>query len=84
MLSFEYNGQSTKTILDTPLMVVQFDVTNDITGFSREIVKGEKTMLRQETNHYGAMYSDESTYEFYLVKENMGSQIQSREKSISG
>ena len=42
MLSFEYNGQSTKTILDTPLMVVQFDVTNDITGFSREIVKGEK------------------------------------------
>ena len=44
MLSFEYNGQSTKTILDTPLMVVQFDVTNDITGFSREFVKGEKTM----------------------------------------
>lgn len=70
MLSFEYNGQSTKTILDTPLMIVQFDATNDITGFSREIVKGEKTMLRQETNHYGAMYSDDSTYEFYLVKEN--------------
>ena len=56
MLSFEYNGQSTKTILDTPLMVVQFDVTNDITGFSREIVKGEKTMLRQEPNDYGAMF----------------------------
>lgn len=70
MLSFEYNGQSTTTILDTPLMIVQFDVTNDITGFSREIIKGEKTMLRQETNHYGAIYSDDSTYEFYLVKEN--------------
>lgn len=70
MLSFEYNGKSTKTILDTPLMIVQFDTANDITGFSREIVKGEKTMLRQEANHYGAMYSDDSTYEFYLVKEN--------------
>ena len=83
MLSFEYNGQSTKTILDTPLMVVQFDVTNDITGFSREIVKGEKTMLRQETNHYGAMYSDESTYEFYLVKENGHGFTNSEQRKIN-
>ena len=83
MLSFEYNGQSTKTILDTPLMVVQFDVTNDITGFSREIVKGEKTMLRQETNHYGTMYSDESTYEFYLVKENGHGFTNSEQRKIN-
>lgn len=79
MLSFEYNGQSTKTILDKPLVVVQFDVSNDINGFSRDIIKGEKTMLRQETNHYGVMYSDDSTYEFYLVKED-GSGITNAEQ----
>ena len=83
MLSFEYNGQSTKSILDTPLMIVQFDAANDITGFSREIVKGEKTMLRQETNHYGAMYSDENTYEFYLVKENGHGFTNSEQRKIN-
>lgn len=68
MFSFEYNGQSTETIVDKPLRIVQFDSMNDIDGFHREIIKGEKTLLRQEVNHYGAMYSDDSTYEFYLVK----------------
>lgn len=55
MLSFEYNGQSTDKILGTPLIVVTFDTPNDINGFTREIVKGEKTLLRQEANHYGAI-----------------------------
>lgn len=79
MLSFEYNGQSTDKILGTPLIVVTFDTPNDINGFTREIVKGEKTLLRQEANHYGAMYSDESTYDFYLVKQD-GSGITNAEQ----
>lgn len=70
MLSFEYNGQSTDTIVDQPLMIVTFEAPNEIAGFSREIVKGDKTMLHQEVNHYGTMYSDDSTYEFYLVKKD--------------
>lgn len=68
MKSFEYNGMSTKNIVDKPLLIVQFDRVNDVDGFNRDIIKGEKTLLRQETNHYGAMYSDDTTYEFYLVK----------------
>lgn len=68
MKSFTYNGVSTNDIVDKPLLIVQFDKETDINGFNREIVKGEKTLLRQETNHYGAMYSEDTHYEFYLVK----------------
>lgn len=70
MKSFEYDGQSTNTIVDKPLMIVQFDRTTDIDGFVRTIQKGEKTLVRQDVNHYGTMYSDDSVYPFYLIKED--------------
>lgn len=69
MKSFEYNGYSTTNIVDKPLMIAQFDRETDLDGFHREIIKGEKTLLRQEQNHYGAMYNDKS-YEFALVKKD--------------
>lgn len=78
MKSFEYNGQSTTSIVDKPLMIVQFDRVVDDDTFVRTIQKGEKTIARQDTNHYGTMYSDDTPYEFYLIK-NDGSKFTENE-----
>lgn len=79
MKSFTYDGKSTDTIVDKPLSIVQFDNITDIDGFTREIIKGDKTLTRQEANHYGSMYSDDMTYDFYLVK-NDGSPFTDEEQ----
>ena len=83
MRSFEYNGFSTDNIVDKPLMMVQFDATNDIDGQNREILKGEKTLYRQEANDYGAFYSDDTSYEFYLVKKDRSPFSQTEQRKVS-
>ncbi len=69
MKYFSFNGQSGATILDEPLILVSFDGgTDEITGSSREIVKGESGIYKYTANEYGVRYSDTLTFEYGLIK----------------
>lgn len=65
--SFTYNGFSTKTILNKPLLLATFDRVSTILGLSRDIQKGGTTITRPIANEYGTV-ANNASIEYYLVK----------------
>ena len=65
--SFTYNGFSTKTILNKPLLLATFDRVSTILGLSRDIQKGGTTITRPIANEYGTV-ANNASIEYCLVK----------------
>ena len=49
-------------------MIMADPEEEDITGLSREILKGNVSSYRSEANHYGTTYSDVITLNFLIIK----------------
>ena len=70
MSGFEYNGQSTRTIIDTPLILVSTESLGDIVGSSRSKVEGSITISRPITNEYGTTH-DPLSFTYSLMKSDL-------------
>lgn len=66
MVGFEYHNQSTENIIDTPLILVNYDGLNGL-GSSRSKIEGNRTISRFITNEYGTMYEPLS-FTYSLIK----------------
>lgn len=70
MKGFIYNGKSTKDIISSSeLILASFNGLDDVTGSSRESIKGEVTAVRMIANEYGIKYSP-LIFEYSLIKMN--------------
>ena len=69
MFSFEYAGQSTETIISTPLILVSTESLGNITGSSRSKVEGNITISRPITNEYGTTH-DPLSFTYSLMKQD--------------
>ena len=63
---FEYNK---KRLSDFGLIMANPD-NEDTTGLSRDIIKGNVTIYRNEANHYGTIYNSVIVLNFFIVKDN--------------
>lgn len=67
--SFTYDGKSTDSVINTPLILASFDGVGSVVGLSREISKGDTTITRPTPNEYGTMASL-ATIEYCLIKQD--------------
>lgn len=70
MSGFEYNGQSTQTIIGTPLILVSTESLGNIVGSSRSKVEGNITISRPITNEYGTTH-DPLSFTYSLMKSDL-------------
>lgn len=70
MSGFEYNGQSTQTIIDTPLILVSTESPGNIVGSNRSKVEGNITISRPITNEYGTTH-DPLSFTYSLMKQDL-------------
>lgn len=70
MSGFEYNGQSTQTIIGTPLILVSTESIGNIIGSSRSKIEGNITISRPITNEYGTTH-DPLSFTYSLMKQDL-------------
>lgn len=70
MSGFEYNGQSTATIIDTPLILVSTESPGNIVGSNRSKIEGNITISRPITNEYGTTH-DPLSFTYSLMKSDL-------------
>ena len=67
--SFTYDGKSTESVIETPLILATFDAVGSVVGLSRDVVKGGITITRPIPNEYGTT-SNPATIEYCLIKQD--------------
>ena len=80
MAGFTYNGHSTETILNTPLILVSSETPGSAIGAQRSKVEGEITISRPITNEYGVT-GEPLSFTYSLMKKDF--EIFSEEEQIT-
>ena len=70
MSGFNYNGNSTNTIITAcRLILASFDPVTEVVGSERTTVQGDRTITRTVTNEFGTIYS-KTNFSYALIRED--------------